>query len=185
MSDSTLADLKNLLVARYASFRKRLEFVAGSKENAAEALHETWMRLETMIETGPVANPEGFLIRMATNLAIDRHRHERRHLHEEEIDEMFEVQDESIDVERLVASRLQLEALEEVMRDLTPRRRAILWAARVDNQLNREIAQRFKISLRLVEKELSIALKYCNECMWERSWDDDRDAKRKTGRRLE
>ena len=48
---------------------------------------------------------------------------------------------------------------------LTPRRRAILLAARVDGQLNREIAERFGISLRLVESELSAAMKYCLERM--------------------
>jgi RNA polymerase sigma factor (sigma-70 family) len=172
MTDSTLAALKKLLVTRYASLRTRIEFIAGSKESATEILNETWMRLDSMTEVGPVANPDGFLIRMASNLAIDRHRREKRHLHDEEVDEMFEVQDELADPERIVASRLQLEALEEVLRGLTPRRRAILWAARVDGQVNREIALRFKISLRLVEKELSLALKYCNECMWERSYND-------------
>src|ERR1700744_938452 len=173
MTDSTLAALKKLLVTRYASLRTRIEFIAGSKESATEILNETWMRLDSMAEVGPVANPDGFLIRMASNLAIDRHRREKRHLHDEEVDEMFEVQDELADPERIVASRLQLEALEEGLRGLTPRRRAILWAARVDGQVNRELALRFKISLRLVEKELSLALKYCNECMWERSYNDD------------
>jgi RNA polymerase sigma-70 factor (ECF subfamily) len=42
-----------------------------------------------------------------------------------------------------------------------------LLAARVDGQLNREIAERFGISLRLVESELSTAIKYCLERMQE------------------
>ena len=36
---------------------------------------------------------------------------------------------------------------------------------RVDGQLNREIAERFGISLRLVESELSAAMKYCLQRM--------------------
>ena len=38
-------------------------------------------------------------------------------------------------------------------------------AARVEGHTNKEVAERFNISLRLVEKELSIALQYCLEKM--------------------
>ena len=44
---------------------------------------------------------------------------------------------------------------------------AILLAARVDGLLNREIAEQFGISLRLVESELSAAMKYCLQRMQE------------------
>jgi RNA polymerase sigma factor (sigma-70 family) len=167
MSDSGRSHLKQLLVDRYAAMRRKLEFVAGSKERAADALHETWVRLETMPETAPVSNPDAYLMRMATNVAIDQHRRERRHLHEAEIDELFELPDELADPERIIAGRNQLEALEAVLRKLTPRRRAILLAARVEGLMNREIAERFGLSLRVVERELSYALKYCNECLWQ------------------
>ena len=183
MSNSTLTELKSLLVKRYTALRARLEYVTGSRDNAAEVLHETWMRLENMTEIGPVANPDGFLLRMASNVAIDRHRRETRHLHDEEIEAAFEVPDELADPERIVASRLQLKALEEVLLALTPRQRAILWAAHVDGQLNREIAERFNISLRLVEKELRVALTYCHREMWGKSYMDDADRVSKLGRR--
>ena len=166
MSDSTRAQLKQLLVAHYTALRRKLEFVSGSKDSAADALHETWVRLETMAEAGPVANPDAYLIRMATNVAIDQHRRERRHLHEEEVTELFKTPDDLADPARILAARREVEALEEVLRGLTPRRRAILLAARIDGQLNPEIAERFGLSLRVVERELSHALKYCNERMW-------------------
>ena len=38
-------------------------------------------------------------------------------------------------------------------------------AARVEGHTNKEVAERFNVSLRLVEKELSIALQYCLEKM--------------------
>lgn len=189
MSNNTLAELKKLLVKRYAALRARLEFVAGSRENAAEVLHETWMRLENMTEIGPVANPDGFLIRMASNVAIDRHRREARHqhetpyLHDEDVEEAFDVPDELANPERIVASRLQLEALEKILLGLSPRQRAILWAAHVDGQLNREIAERFNISLRLVEKELRIALTHCHREMWQKSYMDKAERVSKIGRR--
>jgi RNA polymerase sigma factor (sigma-70 family) len=166
MTDNARTFLKNLLVSRYAHLSRRLARLVGSPESAADALQETWLRLESMPDGGPVVN-EAYLLRMAANVAIDQYRREQRHLNEGEVDEMFLVEDELSNPERIVAARLEIDALKEIVRGLSPRRRAILQAARVDGELNREIAERLGISLRLVEKELSYALKYCNERMHE------------------
>jgi RNA polymerase sigma factor (sigma-70 family) len=164
MSDSTRTLMKNLLVSRYTYLRGRLERFVGSREGAADALQETWLRLETMPEAGAIAN-EAYLLRMAANVAVDQIRREKHHLNLEEIDEVFEVEDELSDPERIFAARRKVDALKEVVRGLTPRRQEILRAARVDGELNTEIARRLGISLRLVEKELAFALKYCSEQM--------------------
>ncbi len=169
MSETTRLLLKNLLISRYTTLRRRLEFFLGSKEGAADALQETWVRLETMADVGPVANADSYLLRMATNAVIDQRRREHRevYLDEEEIEHLFEIEDELADPERIVAARRKVEALIDILGGLTPRRQEILLAARVDGQLNSEIAKRLGISLRLVERELSEALKYCNLCMLE------------------
>lgn len=177
MSNSTRVQLKQLLVTRYAAFRRKLESVVGSKDGAVDALQETWVRLETMTEVGPVANPDAYLMRIATNVAIDQHRREQRHLHEEEVDELFEKPDELADPERILAARRQLEALEDVLRSLPARRRAIVVAARVEGRLNREIAEEFGLSLRMIERELHLALKHCNERLWRMHADDERAAR--------
>jgi RNA polymerase sigma factor (sigma-70 family) len=160
MTDNTRALLKKLLITRYAHLAKRLEHLAGSKDVAEDALQETWLRLETMSVVAPVANAGAYLLSMATHAVTDRYRRERRHMHEEEVDELFQVEDELADPERIVAARRKIEALKLVLMDMTPRRRSILLAARVDGQLNREIAERFGISLRLVERELAAAMKH-------------------------
>jgi RNA polymerase sigma factor (sigma-70 family) len=162
MSEGTRALLKKLLLSRYTHLRRKLERVAGSKDGAHDALQETWLHLETMSEVGPVANADAYLLRIATNVAIGQYRDERRHLHEGDIDEMFEVPDELADPERVVAARLEIDVLKEVLLALPPRRQQILLAARVEGKLNREIAEELGISLRLVEKELSEALKSVN-----------------------
>ncbi len=165
MSENTRLLLRKLLVSRYAYLVRRLERLTGSKDGAADALHETWMRLETVNIAGPVANTDAYILGIASNVVIDQFRREQRHAHEEDVDALLEIPDELADPERIVAARLKVEALKVVLRGLTPRRRAILLAARVDGQLNREIAERFGISLRLVESELSAAMKYCLERM--------------------
>ncbi|WP_233839098.1 RNA polymerase sigma factor [Paraburkholderia sp. ZP32-5] len=153
--------LKKLFVSRYTQLRRQLEYYIGSRDHAADALHETWLRLDSMPDVSVTAD-DAYLLRMATNIAIDQNRREQRYLSGEEIGEiLLQVKDELADPERIVAARLRVDALKIVLDELTPRRRAILLAARVDGELNREIAERMGISLRLVEAELSTALKHC------------------------
>lgn len=167
MPDSTRTRLRTLLVSRYTYLRRRLESIVGSKEGAADALQETWVRLDAMSESMPVGNADAYLLRMAANVAIDQHRRDRRHLSEGEVDALFEVSDEMADPERIVSARREVDELEQVLLELPARRREILLAARVDGQLNREIADHFGISQSLVEKELRHALRYCRERMGE------------------
>ena len=47
------------------------------------------------------------------------------------------------------------------MAELPPRQRAILLAARLDALPRREIARRYRISVRLVQRELQEAQDYC------------------------
>jgi RNA polymerase sigma-70 factor (ECF subfamily) len=53
--------------------------------------------------------------------------------------------------------------LERALDELTPRRRAILIAARLEEVPHVEIAARFGISTRMVEKELRSALIHCGQ----------------------
>lgn len=182
MPDSTRTLLKQLLIKRYTAFRRKLEFVAGSKDVAGDALQETWMRLETMPEMGPVANPDAYLMRMATHAAIDHHRRELRHLHEEEIEEVLDIPDELADPARILAARREVQALEEIMRSMPARRKAILVAARIDGRLNTEIAQQFGLSRRTVERELDLATQYCNACLWRMQADEEDRATRQAKR---
>jgi RNA polymerase sigma factor (sigma-70 family) len=172
VSISTRAQLKHLLLQRYAAFRRKLEPMAGSRDVAGDALQDTWLRLETMSEVGPLANPDAYLMRMATNAVIDQHRREVRHLHEEEIEALLDVPDELADPERIVAARREVAALEEAMRDMPARRKAILVAARIEGLLTTEIAERFGLSRRMIERELNAALKYCNERLLQMQADD-------------
>jgi RNA polymerase sigma factor (sigma-70 family) len=160
MSEATRALLKKLLISRYTHWAKRLEYLSGSKDAAEDALQETWLRLETMAVVNPVVNASAYLLSMATNAVTDQFRSERRHMHEEEVEELFQVEDEMADPERIVTARRKIDTLKDVLMELTPRRRSILLAARVDGMLNREIAEHFGISLRLVERELGIAMKH-------------------------
>jgi RNA polymerase sigma factor (sigma-70 family) len=165
MSDSTRSYLKKRLVTHYTAFVKKLERYYGSAERATDAVHDVWLRLDAMPEIGPIANADAYLSSMLSNVTVDQFRSERRHMHEEEIDEFFQVEDELADPERIVAARMEVDALKAVLDQLPARRRAILLAARIEGKLNREIADELGVSVRLVEKELSLGLRHCADCL--------------------
>lgn len=165
MSILSSALLRLRLIARYAELRRSLERIVGSRDQASAALHETWLRLDTAKPAGPVLNPDAYLLRMAARIATDDWRRNREPLNDDEREALLHVADETADPQRVVAARLDVQALEAAMQELPPRQRAILAAARVDGLLNAEIAERFQISVAMVKKELSAAMRHCRARM--------------------
>ena len=161
MTDTSLAALRRLLLSRYADFKARLTRHLGSSELAGEALQDTWLRLERGEGIATIHSHDAYLFRIAVNLARDRQRAEDRRLTTAEVETLLSVAAEAPDPEQVVTARAELRALEAAMAELTPRRRAILLAARLDGLSRREIAARYRISVRLVQRELQEAQDYC------------------------
>ncbi len=156
--------LRDLITSHYTELRKRIEYRLGSPEQADDALHETWLRVDSMDmdKISVIKHPAAYLVQMTVNISIDQHRRKMRLLTDAEIDEMVAVADTTTDPVRILAGNQEVAALERAMDGLSYRRRAILLAARVDGMIHRDIAARFRISERMVVKELSAALAHCS-----------------------
>ena len=132
--------LKCHLSSRYAVLRWRLERVVGCKHHAADALQETWLRLEAMVAPGPAAapvhNPDAYLLRMAANIATDAYRRDRIIVTEREREELMHMADETgddiSDPARIVSARLDVQALDAARGGQMRRRRGQLPGARMD-----------------------------------------------------
>lgn len=148
-------------LAYYDALRKRLKYRLGSEDLANDVLHETWLRVERMQDDQSVYNPAAYLYRTALNVANDRYQNAPRLLLVGEIEELLQLEDESQDPARIAAGRNELEELRQALRLLSYRQREILIASRMEERPHREIAQRFRISTRMVEKELKAALEFC------------------------
>ncbi len=160
MTETTWTTLRQVLVERYDELRRRLARRLGD-EKARETLHETWLHLRDKNGPGVVDSPSGCLLRSALNLAISRERQETRRIKRFEVQPMLEIVDAAPGPEREVESREQIARLEQVLEELTPRRRTILLASRLEGTPLREIAERLGVSQRLVELELKAALEHC------------------------
>ena len=138
----------DILESRYQRFRERLRRRLGSDALATEVLHETWLRLGRLGDVGVVQQPEAYLFRMALNVAADQRQKESRKLSASEIETIRHMMDGALDPGRIAEARAELALLRDALEELTPRRKAILLLARVENVKHDEIAVRFGISPR-------------------------------------
>ncbi|MEW6644688.1 MAG: sigma-70 family RNA polymerase sigma factor [Pseudomonadota bacterium] len=161
MSETTLAALQRLLLLRYDDLKARLTRRLGSADAAGDALQDTWLRLQRGESLATVRNEDAFLFRIAFNIARDHLRADRRRLTTSEVDVLLNIADEAPDAMRAIEARSDIEMLKDIMADLPARQREILLAARLDGLSRNEIAARFAISVRLVQRELQAAQDYC------------------------
>ena len=154
------ASLRELFLAKYQDFRKRLRIRLGSEDLANEAMQETWLRVESMPDAAPVEYPAAYLFKIAVNVAEDQRRGSARLLHGR-TGGAVRAGRRGGGTRPRGRGRQQLAALEAALAELPRRRQAIVIAARVDEVPHREIAERFGISVRTVEKELRAGLEHC------------------------
>lgn len=161
MTEAGWAELQRRLLMRYAHLKKRLTRHLGSADLAGEALQDTWLRLERGGELAAVRNPDTYLYSMAINIAFNRRRAESRRLTTSEVDVLLDVADDAPDPARVIETRAELELLVTIIGELPLRQQAILLAARLEGVPRRDIAARFGVSERFVQRELQEAHDYC------------------------
>ncbi len=161
MKDTGRSPMVKLFLTSYEDFKVRLRRRLGSEELANDVLHETYLRVDRMVDTPDIAQPNAYLYRMALNIAADRRQADARLLTGDEIEELLQVCDEALDPARVVGGQKELQVLLKALYELPARRRKIFIAARLEEAPHLEISQRFGISTRMVEKEIKAALGHC------------------------
>jgi len=162
MTEATpVATLRQLLVGQYDELKTLLTRRLGSEDLAGEVLQETYLRLERPARIGAVSSPKHYLLTIATNIARMSFRRDRRWTSLSKLDVTLGFVDETSDPLRSLEARDEIEALQQAFDELTPRRRYIIFASRVEGVRLSDIAEQLGVSQRLVEKELKIALMLC------------------------
>lgn len=160
--ESLATKLRRLLISDYNGLRDRLARRFGSKDFASEVLHEAWMRLDRLQPdagaTAAVNNPEAYLYRVALNVATDQKRAEKSWLGKAEIEALHRRSCDELDPARIAEARFEVEALAKAINELPPRRRAIFLAARLEQLPYKLIAERLGVTVRVVDRELKLAL---------------------------
>lgn len=161
MNDIARDRLRQTLLGEYGQLRSRLARRLGSTERADDALQDTWLMLQGSAPIGEVQRPEPYLFRIAYNIALKRRQAERETVTLDDARAALDLVDDTPSPERVVEDRSEVVALEQVLAELSPRRREILVASRLEEAPLRELAARFGLSQRMIEIELKMALIHC------------------------
>lgn len=163
MSDASTELLRETFLVDYGELRTRLTRRLGSAELASEALQDVWLRLEDVKLLEPVQQPRPYIFRIAYNIALKRLRSQRTMVTLDDAEAAIGLVDDRPNAEHVVTARSDLERLQRAVQELTPRRREILLASRLDGTPLHILAERFSVSQRLVERELQHAVLHCAE----------------------
>lgn len=135
----------------------------GSADDAEDALQDMWLKLDQLVER-PVAEPAGYLFRMAANLAADRRISAvRRGARDTGWMEAQSEADEIPDIERTLVARERLRQVEAAIAAMPDRTREAFRLFRFEGRPQREIAAQLGISVSGVEKLLQRAYRLIHD----------------------
>jgi RNA polymerase sigma factor (sigma-70 family) len=161
MTETAWAALRQILADRYDDLCAQLARRLNSEDLARETLHDTWLHLLHRQGSETIHNPAGYLLRTAFNIALDRRRRTSRLARQVEVEAFLDAADEAPGPAQIVEAQQDMELLRQALAELTPRRRFILLASRVEGTPLRQIAEQLSLSQRMVDMELRQALRHC------------------------
>lgn len=166
--------LRAVFLAERALFLRLLVARLGNVDDAEDALHDLWLKLDTMV-AGPIADPTGYLYRMANNIAIDRRRRAARRTDRDThwLDTRPSA-DEQPDAERAMIARERLAHVEATLTRLPERVAMAFRLYRFEELPHKAIAERMGISVSGVEKLLHRAYLRIHAHRGSAGGDDDR-----------
>jgi RNA polymerase sigma factor (sigma-70 family) len=159
VSANSVATLLAIFEQDYGILLARLSAQLRSPELAADALHDTYLKLRSLPSVADLRQPHAYLYRMALNLALNSMRKDARSVPAEEFG-LEAVPDITPDPERSALAASEMEQAFAALHALPPKRREIFLARWRDEKTSEEIATAFGMHKRSVQKDLARAESY-------------------------
>ena len=159
--------LSRLLIAERPSLLRRLVRILGNDAAAEDVAQALWLRIQKVEDEPPIVNKRSFLFRLASNLAIDHLRAERRK------DALF-TSDEAAggvaapepNAETRLLDLEKLRLLDAAVATLPLRCRQVFTLIKIDELSIPETARRLGISEDMVRKHIRHALSLCHAALY-------------------
>jgi RNA polymerase sigma-70 factor (ECF subfamily) len=161
MPETPRALLMQSLLGRYDELRDRLTRRLGSADLASDALHETWLRLQSRPDLAPVKNPAAYVYRAALNTAANLRKTENRRLTRMDIDALLAIADPAPGPAIIAEDRAEVAAMAAALTELTERQQVIFHESFLGDASHRELAARFGVTVRTVQIDLQKAVEHC------------------------
>jgi len=166
MSLASQQGLAGALEERRSELRRFLIARTGSEADAEDLLSEMWIKVNEG-RPGPLANPTGYLFRMANNLVLDRLREARRRQRRERdwSDDQhgphaasMEIADRAPDAEALLVEAGETRRLADAVAQLPAGAQRVLRMHKLEGLSHGEVAAELGISKSAVEKHMAVAM---------------------------
>lgn len=153
-----------LLLSERSALLRLAQRILGNATAAEDLTQTLWLRVQRVEDDPPILNKRAYLYRLATNLARDQLRADRR---SRAVFEAGDVPQDRPDnrpsAESELIGRERLEILLEAIGELPPRMQQIFMMRKFDELPVAEIAQRLGLSRSSIAKSLQAALLHCDE----------------------
>jgi RNA polymerase sigma factor (sigma-70 family) len=167
VSDAVLGILMSEYLAMREVLLRFLTARLGEAAAADDVYQELFVRLRAGALPPDIANPRGYLFRMAYNLANEftraRRRQDARDAHWTDTTTHRLGAETIADVtaaDDALASRERLKLVMTAIEGLPPKSREVFIQCRVRGLSHREVAEKLGISIKTVEKHMTVALKH-------------------------
>jgi RNA polymerase sigma-70 factor (ECF subfamily) len=167
--------LETSLFQRYSGELLRfLTVKLGCREQAADIVQDTFLRVRGVADLAMVAQPRAFLYKTALNLSVDLFRRQRiRDERMTQLDTIEDLASTSPHQDDIVDAKERVQLLYEAIKDLPPKCRQVFLLYKFEELPHAEIARRLGISKNMVEKHVMKAMAHCR-----RRVEDPRDSPR-------
>ena len=154
--------LLQLLLSNYEDLTRLLTRRLGSPDQARDAVHDTYLRLQKLDTVPEINNPRAYVFRIASNIALDRLRAEGRR-NARFVSEEFGAGVASADpqADMVLEQRRHIDILSKAINDMPPRQREVFLLHKFDGLSHSAIAEKLGISRSMVEKHMMRALSLC------------------------
>ena len=165
-AQSVMLNVKNSFVERvYREHEQALVHflvsILKDREEAKEVSQEVFLRILQGPDPEDIRNPKAFIYRTASNLALNRIRYKKIRRVEQGEPQQSEPVSRTLDQERKVAVRQEMEQLLAVMETMPPRCREVFVLCRFYELDYRQAAKRLGISKSMVKKHMKRAVLHC------------------------
>jgi RNA polymerase sigma factor (sigma-70 family) len=160
-------ELEHIAIRYYDRLVRFLKRRSHSMEDAADIAQDTFARLSST-DFRQIQKPESFLFTTALNLLRDQARSvQARHAALTVSIEETQLVCPAPQAERVLDGEQRLRVLEAALRELNPKCRAVFVLFHFDGLSQREIADRLRVSISMVEKYVKQAVNHCEKRLTE------------------